>query len=123
MVRFVRRPGSEDHPADEDNVVRRYRFLLRRAAPDAVEAGHRQGLSQLRDDQRRLILSAVQRGLVAGERLQPQDTKQIAHLIVLGERRSPNAFLAACEPGTLLAFAQAVSCSEACLGLFGPYAG
>lgn len=123
MVRFARRPGGGDRPADEDEVLRRYRFLLRRAAPDAVEDGHKQALSRLRDDQRRLILLAVQRGLVAGGRLQPQDTSQIAHLIVLGERRSPNAFLEACEQGTLLALAQAVSGSEACLGQFGPYVG
>ncbi|MGZ4531156.1 MAG: hypothetical protein ACXVXP_02260 [Mycobacteriaceae bacterium] len=46
----------------------------------------------------------------------------MSHLIVLGERRSPNAFLSAGEPGTLLALSRAVTRSEACFGLFGPYA-
>jgi hypothetical protein len=122
MVSFVRRHHSQDRPTDENPVVRQYRFLLRRASPGAVEVGHAEALPRLQDEERRVILSAVQRGLVAGERLRPHDTSQIAHLIVLGERRSPNAFLSACEPETLLPLAQAVSRSEACFGLFGPYA-
>jgi uncharacterized membrane protein YgcG len=123
MVSFGRRHQDQDRrTADEDPVLRQYRFLLRQASPDAVEVAHTEALPRLGEEQRRVILSAVQRGLVAGQRLQPGDTAQIAHLIVLGERRSPNAFLSACEPGTLLALSHAVIHSEACFGLFGPYA-
>jgi hypothetical protein len=103
-------------------VVRQYRFLLRQASPDAVEVAHTEALPGLRDEERHAVLSAVQVGLVAGQRLQPGDTSQIAHLIVLGERRSPNAFLSACEPTTLLVLSQAVIHSEACFGLFDQYA-
>ena len=122
MVSFVRKHHSHDQPAEEHPVVRQYRFLLRQGPSDAVEAAHVEALSRLQEEQRQLVLAAVQRGLVAGERLQPHHTAQLAHLIVLGERRSPNAFLTACEPGTLVALAQAVTRSKACFGLFGPYA-
>jgi hypothetical protein len=121
MASFGRRRHHQDRPTDEDPVVRQYRFLLREASPDAVEVAHTEALPQLQEEQRRVILSAVQRGLVAGQRLRPNDTTQIAHVIVLGERRSPNAFLAACDPPTLLALSRAVIGSEACFGLFGRY--
>ena len=122
MVSFGRRQRERRTVSEEDPEVRQYRFLLREAAPDAVEVAHTEALFRLPEEQRREILSAVQRGLVAGQRLQPADADQIAHLIVLGERRSPNAFLSACEPGTLLALSQAVVRSEGCSELFGRYA-
>ena len=103
-------------------MVRQYRFLLREASPDAVEVAHTEALVRLDDEQRRAVLTAVQRGLIAGQRLHPDDTTQVAHLIVLGERRSPNAFLSSCESTTLLALSQGVIHSEACFGLFGRYA-
>jgi hypothetical protein len=127
MVSFGRRhrdQGRRTGPdADEDPVVRQYRFLLRVAPPDAVEVAHAEALPRLSPDQRQAVLAAVQGGLVAGQRLTPDDTAQLAHLIVLGERRSPTAFLATCEPSTLLALSQGVIHSEACFGLFGQYAG
>lgn len=124
MVSFSRSHHDHDRRtgSDEDPVVRQYRFLLREASPDAVEVAHTEALSRLADEQRRVVLEAVQSGLVAGQRLGPDDTTQLAHLIVLGERRAPNAFLTACEPATLLALSQAVIHSEACFGLFGRYA-
>jgi hypothetical protein len=121
MVSFGRRQPKSEIKHDEDPVVRQYRFLLRNAPPDAVEAAHVEALTQFGPEQRRVVLLAVQRGLVAGQRLQPSDARQIAHLIVLGERRTPNAFLASCEPESLHALAQAVIRSEACLGLFTQY--
>jgi hypothetical protein len=127
MVSFGRRQHGHDQRtgpgADEDPVVRQYRFLLREASPDAVEVAHTEALPLLTAEQRQAVLSAVQRGLVAGQRLRPDDSTQIAHLIVLGERRAPNAFLSSCDPRTLLALSQAVIHSEACFGLFGQYAG
>lgn len=60
---------------------------------------------------------------MAGQRLGPDDTDQLAHLVVLGERRSPNAFLDACSPAAVSALAAAVIHSEECFGLFGLYAG
>ena len=126
MVSFGRKRGQDRRTGpdpDEDPVVRQYRFLLREASPDAVEVAHSEALPRLTDDQRRAVLRAVQVGLVAGQRLGPDDTAQLAHLVVLGERRSPHAFLSTCDPSALHALAQAVIHSEACFGLFGRYAG
>ena len=103
-------------------MVRQYRFLLRESSPDAVEVAHTQALPRLSEGQRQDVLTGVHRGLVAGQRLTPEDTEALAHLIVAGERRQPNAFLAACEPSTLAALSRAVIDSEACFGLFGRYA-
>jgi hypothetical protein len=124
MARFGRKARDRQARATgvEDPVVRQYRFLLREASPDAVEVAHSEALARLGEEQCRAVLAAVRRGLVAGQRLRPTDSDQLAHLIVLGERRSPNAFLAACEPQTLLALSRAVIHSEACFGLFGRYA-
>jgi hypothetical protein len=124
MVRFARRKEREvrPHPEGEDPVVRQYRFLLRQAPPDAVEAAHAEALTHVGDEERRVLLPAVQRGLLAGDRLQPDDTSQLAHLIVVGERRAPSAFLSTCPHDTLVTLAEAVLASEATLGLLGPYA-
>lgn len=122
MVSFGRKHRERRSAPEENPEVRQYRFLLREASPDAVVLAHIEALSKLSEAHRVAILSAVQRGLVAGQRLQAGDTDQIAHLLVLGERRSPNAFLSACAPETLLALSQAVIHSEASIGLFGRYA-
>ncbi len=102
-------------------MVRQYRFLLRLAPPDAIEAAHADVLARFPEEQRHLILGGVRQGLLAGQRLGPADTKQIAHLIVRGERGSPNAFLTHCSPDVLSALARAVVHSEACSGLFAEY--
>lgn len=122
MVSFGRKHRERHTAPEEDPEVRQYRFLLREVSPDAVVVAHTEALVKLSEAHREVILSAVQRGLVAGQRLQTGDAEQIAHLLVLGERRSPNAFLSACAPETLRALSQAVIRSEASSGLFGRYA-
>ena len=127
MSRFIRRDRhgrlASDPDAVEDPVVRQYRFLLRTAPADAVEAAHAESLPRLCDADRAAVLTAVQTGLVAGQRLTPEAVPKIAHLVVTGEHRDPGAFLRACPPPTLRALAQAVIHSESAFGLFGGYAG
>ncbi|MGZ6855189.1 MAG: hypothetical protein ACXVGC_14190 [Mycobacteriaceae bacterium] len=50
MASFGRRHHHQDRPMDEDPVVRQYRFLLRQASPDAVEAPHADALPRLQDE-------------------------------------------------------------------------
>lgn len=106
----------------EDQVVRRYRYLLATAPADALQAGHVEALERMDDRGREAVLRAVQDGLVAGGRLRPGDTSAVARLVVHGELRAPGAFRAACEPGTLRDLAGGVVGSEAAFGLFGGYA-
>jgi hypothetical protein len=113
--------NTTDH-APEDQTVRQYRYLLRTAPIDALQAAHHEALDRLDEDDRARILTAVQEGLVAGQRLGPGDTSAIARLISIGERRSPRAFLDGCAPAALGALAEAVNEAEAAFGLFAGYA-
>ena len=106
----------------EDVVVRQYRYLLRTAPADALEAAHLQALTELDDDARAAVLRAVQTALVAGLRLSFDQPRQLAHLITLGERRVPGAFLGALEEHWKRRVADHVVLAEASFGLFGGYA-
>jgi hypothetical protein len=106
----------------EDQTVRQYRYLLRTASPDALQAAHREALDRLDEGQRAAVLAAVRAGLVAGQRLTPDATGAIARLVSIGERREPRAFLDACDPVALHALADAVVNAEAAFGLFAGYA-
>jgi len=113
--------GKQAHDP-EDQTVRQYRFLLRTAPLDALQAAHHEALDHLDDSQCALVLAAVRDGLVAGQRLAPGDTGAIARLVSIGERRDPRAFLDACDPTVLHALADAVNQAEAAFGLFSGYA-
>jgi hypothetical protein len=113
---------DHDRAAREDVVVRQYRFLLRTAPADALEMAHVEALSGLRWRERGNVLTAVQEGLVAGLRLHRDQVRALAHLVTLGERRVPGAFLGALDPSTLRHLADRVVVAEASFGLFGGYA-
>jgi hypothetical protein len=113
--------GAPTHQP-EDQVVRQYRYLLRTASLDALQAGHVEALEHLDESQRTLVLAAVRDGLVAGQRLSTGDTGAIARLVSIGERRDPRAFLDACDPTVLHALADGVNHAEAAFGLFAGYA-
>ena len=103
-------------------MVRQYRYLLRTAPADAVEAAHSEALEGPASGVREAVLDAVREAFVAGQRLSPDSTGPIARLVVAGERRSPGAFMAACEPRALQLLAEGVVGSEAAFGLFSGYA-
>ena len=107
---------------DEDPVVREYRYLLRTAPADALEAAHAEALAGPASGVRAAVLDAVREAFVAGQRVSPDRTTVTARLVVAGERRSPGAFLAACDPGALVVLARGVVGSEAAFGLFTGYA-
>jgi hypothetical protein len=112
-----------DDPVAEDVVVRQYRYLLRTAPADAMEAAHVEALESLSEEHRSAVLRSVQVGLVAGLRLSPDRVRDLAHLIALGERRTPSAFLSAMTPEGLRRLADAVVLTEAAFGLLSGYAG
>jgi hypothetical protein len=111
-----------DRGQREDVVVRQYRFLLRTAPTDALEMAHVEAFSGLGWRDRGQVLAAVQDGLVAGLRLDRDDVRALAHLVTLGERRAPGAFLSALHPPSLRRLADLVVLAEASFGLFGGYA-
>lgn len=115
--------GNNADRASEDQTVRQYRFLLRTAPLDALQAAHHEALDLLAEGARAHVLTAVQDGLVSGQRLGPRDTAAVARLVSIGERRNPRGFLDSCEPTTLRSLALAVNQSEAMFGRFAGYAG
>ena len=109
-------------PALESQVVRQYRFLLRTAPSDAIEAAHAEALQVMSRSRRRAVLDAVRDGLVTGLRLAADDVPHLAHLIPVGEGRAPGAFLCRCDPAALEDLAERVILAEASFGLFSAYA-
>ena len=101
--------------------MRQYRYLLRTAPLDALEAAHVEALSSLSSTERLEVLRSVREGLVAGLRASADDVPTLAHLLTRGERRSPGAFLRSCAPSSLQPLAEAVIVAEASFGLFGGY--
>lgn len=106
----------------EDQEVRQYRFLLRTAPADALEAAHVEGLSAAGSTVCEAVLQTVQSELLAGSHLKPADVGPLAHLLTLGERRSPGVLTRALPSPTLRVLAGAVIGSAAAFGLFGGYA-
>jgi hypothetical protein len=125
MAIFGGRGGHEQvetTAVEEDPIERQYRYLLRTAPVDALEAAHVEALGEVPDQVRAAVLATVQDALVAGQRLRPTDTVPMAHLLTVGERRAPGAFLGACPAGPRRELAEAVVASEAVFGLLGGYA-
>jgi hypothetical protein len=119
-VRRTKHAPAADLP--EDQAVRQYRYLLRTAPRDALEAAHVDALTAIGPQHRGTVLRTVQAELVAGAHLQPDDIKPLAHLVTLGERRSPGVLTSSIPEQALSQLAQAVIDSEPAFGLFGGYA-
>lgn len=109
-------------PDAEGQNVRQYRYLLRTANLDVLEAAHREALDELNPKERTGVLQGVRDGLVAGLRASADDVATVAHLLSVGERRAPGAFLRACDLDVLEQLASAVNVAEASFGLFAGYA-
>lgn len=125
MTIFGSRRGRETvdpAPRVEDPLERQYRFLLRTAPADAMEAAHVEALGAVPENVRAAVLLTVQEALVAGQRLTTADRGSLARLVTVGERRTPGTFLAACPSVARRRLAEAVVDSEAVFGLFGGYA-
>ena len=109
-------------PRVEDPLERQYRFLLRTAPADALEAAHVEAFGAVPESVRAAVLVTVQEALVAGQRLTTADRGPLARLVTVGERRTPGTFLAACPSVARRRLAEAVVDSEAVFGLFSGYA-
>jgi hypothetical protein len=95
-------------PAVEPSVLELYRHLLRTASTDWQETAHRHALLALGPDVRAALLTEVQRLLLTGTRLHPDDVHAVARLMVLAERRRPRQLLDGLPPTLLRDLARAV---------------
>jgi hypothetical protein len=118
------RRAAKPQPSDrsEDQAVRQYRYLLRTAPQDALEAAHVDALSAIGPQHRETVLRTVQAELVAGAHLHADDVRPLAHLMTLGERRSPGVLTSSIPDPALSELARALIDSEPAFGLFGGYA-
>ncbi len=83
-------PAAE-RPTDEQAVAR-YRYLLRTAAPEAIEQAHAEAFAQLAPEQRARVLRQVSQEVPPGER--PADPEQVdprtlARMATRAEMRRP----------------------------------
>src|SRR5690349_15703187 len=88
-------PHSVQADTDEDPLVRQYRYLLRTAPADALEAAHAEAISLLSEPRQQSLLETLRKSLLVGDHLSAGDHAQIAHLVTNGERRSPGQLLTA----------------------------
>ena len=79
---------SKELTADEQ-AVERYRYLLRTASPDEIEAAHAEAFAQLTPEQRRLVLEGLSEDLPPGDRTGTDDPRSLARLATRAELRRP----------------------------------
>jgi hypothetical protein len=80
--------GSAPRSADEQ-AIERYRYLLRTAPPDQVEAAHAEAFAQLTPDQRRQVLEQLAAAVPASERPRGDDAQSLARAATRAEFRRP----------------------------------
>lgn len=125
MSRFTfgrHKPQGEPADVPEDPVVRQYRYLLRTAPADALEAAHTEAIPRLSEAHRASLLATLRTSLLVGDHLTTSDHAKIAHLMTAGERRSAGALLTGLPPEVLQDLAATVLDSEASFGLLSGYA-
>jgi len=83
-------PGGTDEKARRDEeAIRRYRYLLRTAPPEAVEQAHAEAFAQLTPDQRRQVLAQLANNVPEYERVRDDDPRTLARMATRAEMRQP----------------------------------
>ncbi|MGO4341533.1 hypothetical protein [Pedococcus sp. 2YAF34] len=83
-------PGRTQAGSGEDErAIARYRYLLRTAAPEALEQVHAEAFGHLTPDQRAQVLTELSRDLPPGERPTGDDPQSLARTATRAELRQP----------------------------------
>ena len=101
------RPAPPVPPArqlsDDELAVERYRYLLRTAPPESIEAVHAEAFAKLTPEQRASVYRSLAEQMPAGERLVSDEPSALARAATRAEVRSPGtmerAFNGAGAPG------------------------
>jgi hypothetical protein len=75
--------------SEDERAVERYRYLLRTAPPDQVEAAHAEAFAKLTPEQRRQVLEQLAAATPAGERPRSDDPQTLARAATRAEFRQP----------------------------------
>ena len=87
---YAPEPGaSSDQAKRDEEAIRRYRYLLRTAPPDAVEQAHAEAFAQLSPDQRRQVLGQLANHVPEYEKVQDSDPRTLARMATRAEMRQP----------------------------------
>ncbi len=84
-----RAQGRGTEASDDERAVARYRYLLRTAAPEQIEAVHAEAFAQLTPEQRRALLSQLGQTLPGGERAASAEPGDLARAATRAEMRQP----------------------------------
>ena len=87
----AQRSAGPQRPAqsEDERAVERYRYLLRTAPPDQVEAAHAEAFAKLTPDQRRQVLEQLAAATPASERPRGDDPRTLARAATRAEIRQP----------------------------------
>src|SRR4051812_46384879 len=81
--------GTTDQARRDEEAIRRYRYLLRTAPPEAVEQAHAEAFAQLTPDQRRQVLNQLASHVPEYERVRDDDPRTLARMATRAEMRQP----------------------------------
>jgi len=108
--------------ADEDVVVRQYRYLLATATLDALEGIHVEVLDAMPEVERIAVLRSLGDSFGTGGHLGAEQVGKIAHLVAVGGHRHPRAWIEGLGPELARRLAQGALDSEASFGRLNGYA-
>lgn len=107
-MKFRRRPPEEAPPPVERTEVRQYRYLLATASAEVIEHAHLRALSAVDPLVRAVVLRSAQDRLLSGRELTVDDVAQLAHLVTMGEIRTPGVVVAGLNEMALERLANAI---------------
>jgi hypothetical protein len=81
-------PGRTAPRSADEQAIERYRYLLRTAPPDQVEAAHAEAFGKLTPEQRRQVLEQLA-AVPGGERPRGDDARSLARAATRAEIRQP----------------------------------
>ncbi|WP_222266585.1 hypothetical protein [Modestobacter marinus] len=81
--------GRQPARSADEQAIERYRYLLRTAPPDQVEAAHAEAFAKLTPDQRRQVLEQLSSAVPPGERPRGDDPQTLARAATRAEFRQP----------------------------------
>ncbi len=108
--------------ADEDVVVRQYRYLLTTVTLDALEQIHEEVVNGLSETDREQLLRGLSDAFATGRHTEAGETRKIAHLIAAGGHRHANAWLDSLDPEFAQRLSQGALDTEASFGRLNGYA-
>lgn len=82
-------PAASDGRLTDDQAIARYRYLLKTAPPDQVEAAHAEAFAQLTPGQRQQVLTQLAAAIPPSERPRSDDPQTLARVATRAELRQP----------------------------------